>query len=122
MTESQTQLEGGPAIEMRRVPKRKYLTEEQVMRLAAFARAGNRWAWRDATMILMAYRHGLRVSELVSLCWHDIDLDAQTIFIRRAKGSVSGEHPLTGDECRSLRRVSPTGRIGVFMSEGWRDH
>ncbi len=67
------------------------------MKLVACARAGNRWVWRDATIILMAYRHGLRVSELVGLCCSDINLDAQTIFIRRAKGSVSGGHPLTGD-------------------------
>jgi type 1 fimbriae regulatory protein FimB/type 1 fimbriae regulatory protein FimE len=42
---------------------REYLTEAEVQRLLRATKA-NRWAQRDATMILVAYRHGLRASEL----------------------------------------------------------
>jgi site-specific recombinase XerD len=47
---------------------REYLAEAEVERLMNAARK-NRWGHRDATMILVAYRHGLRVSELVDLRW-----------------------------------------------------
>ena len=51
---------------------REYLTEAEVERLMAAAK-GNRWGHRDATMILVAYRHGLRASELVDLRWDQVD-------------------------------------------------
>jgi integrase len=56
-------------------------------------------------MILLAYRHGLRVSELVTLRWDQIDLKIGRIHIHRLKGSESGPHPLSGVEIRALRRV-----------------
>ena len=49
------------------------------------AAKGNRYGHRDATMILMAYRHGLRVSELVDLRWDQIDFDRATLAVRRVK-------------------------------------
>ena len=49
---------------------------------------GNSWAHRDATMILVAYRHGLRVSELCDLRWDQIDFNAATLAVRRAKRGV----------------------------------
>jgi len=52
---------------------REYLTEREIERLMDSAR-GNRWGHRDATAILIAYRHGLRASELVALRWDDIEL------------------------------------------------
>jgi type 1 fimbriae regulatory protein FimB/type 1 fimbriae regulatory protein FimE len=113
--ENQAGAAGSPGTEKRRVP-RTYVTEAEVQRLIAHA-ARSRWSYRDATMILMAYRHGLRVSELCDLLWEDINFEAQTIFIRRAKGSVSGEHPLAGDECRRLRRLVGTHAVHVFASE-----
>ena len=56
------------------MPKRprEYLTETEIERLMEAARQ-NRWGHRDATAILLAYRHGLRASELVALRWDDID-------------------------------------------------
>jgi integrase len=57
---------------------------------------------RDATMILVAYRHGLRVSELVDLRWDQIDFNAGTLAVRRAKRGTPAMHPIRGDELRAL--------------------
>ena len=54
---------------------REYLTEREVEKLIDTA-SENRWGHRDATAILVAYRHGLRASEVVSLRWDDIDFPA----------------------------------------------
>jgi integrase len=54
-------------------------------------------------MLLMAYRHGLRVSELIDLRLKDIDLDTSRLFVRRKKGSLSTHQPIEGDELRALR-------------------
>jgi integrase len=51
---------------------REYLTPKEVERLIAAARQ-NRYGHRDATMILIAYRHGLRVSKLCALRWDQVD-------------------------------------------------
>jgi integrase len=48
----------------------------------------------------MAFRHALRVSELVDIRWQQIDLDTATIHIRRAKNGTRGIHGLQGDELR----------------------
>jgi integrase len=49
---------------------------------------------RDSTLIFMAYRHGLRVSELVTLRWEQIDFASGSIYINRLKHGVSSTHPL----------------------------
>ena len=69
---------------------RDYLTEREVERLMDAARE-NRWGHRDATAILVAFRHGLRASELVGLRWDDIDWQTSTLHVRRAKGAY--RHP-----------------------------
>ena len=56
-------------------------------------------------MILIAFRHGLRASELVALQWHAIDFNRAEVHIARTKGSASSTHPLTGRELRMLRRL-----------------
>jgi integrase len=66
---------------------RAYLTPEEIEKLISAARARGRYGHRDATMILLAYRHGLRVSELVALRWDQIDLKIGRIQIHRLKGS-----------------------------------
>jgi type 1 fimbriae regulatory protein FimB/type 1 fimbriae regulatory protein FimE len=101
------------------VERRPYLTPEEVERLATAARVRGRYGHRDATMILLAYRHGLRVSELVTLRWDQIDLKIGRIHINRLKGSESGPHPLSGVELRALRRVHKEDGEGpfVFMTE-----
>src|SRR5215470_4193563 len=83
---------------------REYLTEAEVERLMRAA-TGNRWGHRDATMILVAYRHGLRVSELVDLRWDQVDFRGATLHVRRAKQGTPSVHPIVGDELRGLRRL-----------------
>jgi type 1 fimbriae regulatory protein FimB/type 1 fimbriae regulatory protein FimE len=75
---------------------------------------------RDATAILLCYRHGLRVSELVSMRWSQIDFKGARIHIVRAKHGDDGTHPLTGRELRLLRKLQqeqPLGAKYIFMSE-----
>ena len=83
---------------------REYLTEAEVERLMNAAK-GNRWGHRDATMILVAYRHGLRVSELVDLYWDQVDFRTATLHVRRVKKGTPSAHPIIGDEVRALRRL-----------------
>jgi site-specific recombinase XerD len=101
-------------------PRRAYLTEAEVEQLCDAARARGRYGHRNATMILMAYRHGLRVSELVALRWNQIWLDDGRISVERLKGSDDSVQPLTGTELRALRRIKreqPSGTRYVFVSE-----
>ena len=83
---------------------REYLTEAEVERLLRAARS-NRWAQRDATMILVAYRHGLRASELTDLRWDQVDFRTATLHVRRVKQGSPSTHPIIGDELRWLRRL-----------------
>jgi site-specific recombinase XerD len=83
---------------------REYLTGDEVEALMTAARQ-NRYGHRDATMILIAFRHALRVSELVNLRWSDVDFKAARLNVKRLKGSISGVHPLEGDELRALRKL-----------------
>ena len=83
---------------------REYLTPTEVERLLR-ATKGNRWGHRDATMILVAYRHGLRASELADLRWDQIDFATATLHVRRVKQGSPSTHPILGDELRMLRRL-----------------
>jgi site-specific recombinase XerD len=83
---------------------REYLTAAEVERLLTAAK-GNRWGHRDATMVLVAYRHGLRVSELVDLRWDQVDFRTATLHVRRIKQGTPSTHPILGDELRALRRL-----------------
>jgi integrase len=83
---------------------REYLTEGEVDRLLGAAK-GSRWGHRDGTMILVAYRHGLRASELTDLRWDQVDFGTATLHVRRVKQSSPSTHPILGDELRRLRRL-----------------
>jgi integrase len=96
---------------------REHLTEREVEKLIAAAR-GNRWGQRDATMILMAFRHGLRASELCELQWSDVEFETGNLHLRRAKGGATGTHPLLGDELRALRVLKREAKSpSIFVSE-----
>jgi integrase len=102
------------------VRSREYLTPAEVTRLMRAASKRGRYGQRDAAMILMAYRHGLRVSELVNLKWDQVDLKAGLLAVRRAKGGTPSTHPIQGDELRALRQVCREWTEGggyVFQSE-----
>jgi len=83
---------------------REYLTEAEVERLIQAAKR-NRHGPRDATMVLVAYRHGLRASELVDLRWEQVDFRTATLHVRRVKRGTASVHPIVGDELRALRRL-----------------
>ena len=83
---------------------REHLTEAEVESLIETVK-GNRYGHRDSTMILVAYRHGLRVFELVDLRWDQVDFTAATLHVRRVKQGTPSTHPIPGDELRALRRL-----------------
>src|SRR4029450_9457008 len=83
---------------------REYLTEAEVERLMKAA-TRNRWGHRDSTMVLVAYRHGLRASELVDLRWDQVDFRMATMHVRRVKQGTPSTQPILGDELRALRRL-----------------
>jgi integrase len=79
----------------------EYLTETEIERLMAAARKGSRYGHRDATMILIGYRHGLRASELCDLQWSQVELNTGRLHVHRAKnGSPSVQ--------RNPRPATPT--------------
>src|SRR6516165_5091078 len=77
---------------------REYLTEKEVDRLIETARKRGRNGARDAAAILLAYRHGLRASELCSLKWSQLDLRHGRLHVNRAIGGIESVHPLHGPE------------------------
>ena len=97
---------------------REHLTEREVEKLIE-ATKDNRWGHRDSTMVLLAFRHGLRASELVDLRWEQVDLVNATLHVRRVKAGTPATHPLTGRELRALRRVQRQSGSSpfVFVSE-----
>lgn len=102
--------ENGKVLPPRRVPNkarrsREYLTEAEVEKLMAAAGKIGRHGHRDATLILVAYRHALRVGELVALRWDAVNLDEGTLSVSRLKNGAPSTHPLRGPEIRALRRL-----------------
>ncbi len=98
---------------------REYLTPNEIEQLIAAAKKSGRYGYRDSAMILMAYRHGLRVSELIALKWSQIDLKQGLLHVTRLKNGVATTHPLFGPELRALRILRHTypNSDYVFMTE-----
>ena len=99
--------------------RRRYLTEAEVERLGEAARKGGRYGDRDAALVLIGYRHGLRASELVGLRWSQVDLKAALLHVSRRKNGTPSVHPLTGRELRALRVLQrqAAGSPFVFNTE-----
>jgi type 1 fimbriae regulatory protein FimB/type 1 fimbriae regulatory protein FimE len=96
---------------------REHLTEREVEKLIE-ATKGNRWGQRDSTMILLAFRHGLRASEVCGLQWSDVEFESGNLHLRRAKGGATATHPLLGDELRALRTLKREAKSPfIFVSE-----
>ena len=96
---------------------REWLEEEEVRQLRAAAAKLGRHGHRDSTMILMGYRHGLRVTELVNLSWDVVNMNQHEVFIRRVKGSKLTMHTMQRDEMTALRKLGPNRSGLVFRSE-----
>jgi len=98
---------------------REYLLPAEVEKLIAATKHG-RHAQRDATLILIIYRHGLRAMEACDLEWSQVDFDTATLHVRRAKNGKPATHPIRGDEQRALRQLrrdqGPQATF-VFLSE-----
>jgi type 1 fimbriae regulatory protein FimB/type 1 fimbriae regulatory protein FimE len=97
---------------------REHLTPSEVDSLIEAAKT-NRYGHRDATMLLVAYRHGLRASELCGLEWSQVDFDSATLHVWRVKNGKAATHPIRGDELRALRKLqreAPRSSF-VFLNE-----
>jgi len=104
-----------PSIENGKVPptrqknaelrSREHLTPDEVEHLIKSAKQIGRHRQRDATLIMMMYRHGLRVSEAVALRWDMIDLKQGLLHVNRVKNGVTSTHPLRGIELRAIRQL-----------------
>jgi type 1 fimbriae regulatory protein FimE len=85
--------------------RREYLTPDEIEKLLQASSKLGRHGARDRTLILLAYRHGLRVSELVSLRWDQVDLKAGLLHVPRLKNGLASTHPIRGPELRALREL-----------------
>ena len=101
---------------------RKHLTAREVERLITATRGG-RTELRDRCLILLMFRHGLRVSEACALKLHQVDLESRVLHVVRLKKGLSTTHPLRGDELRAIKawlteraRLAPAGDT-FFVSE-----
>ena len=87
---------------------REHLTPNEVERLIEAAKT-NRYGHRDATMLLVAYRHGLRASELCGLEWSQVDFNGATLHVRRAKNYKPATHPIR--ETKSVHCASSNVKL-----------
>src|SRR5450759_2749325 len=97
---------------------REHLTPTEIEALLEAATSG-RYGHRDRTLLLLMYRHGLRVSEAISLRWEQFDLKAGLLSVQRLKRGVPSTHPLRGPELRALRQLRRawTATPYLFVSE-----
>lgn len=84
---------------------RKYLTSHEIDQVIVAARKVGRHSSRDSTLVLLMYRHGLRVAEAVSLRWDAVNLQAGLLHVHRLKNGQAAVHPLRGPELRALRQL-----------------
>ena len=101
-----------------KIRSREHLTQTEVENLIQVAK-DNRYGHRDTTMILVAYRHGLRASEVCDLRWEQIDWNSATLHVRRVKSGKPSTHPIRGYELRALRKLKREAPASpfIFVSE-----
>jgi integrase len=98
------------------VRSREHLLPEEVdAMIAAIKKAKGRYVQRDALLILMLYRHGLRTQEAASLKWEQIDFSRATLHVQRVKRGTPATHPLQGDTLRSLRELQRKHPDSAFV-------
>jgi integrase len=100
---------------------REYLTPAEVEKLIKTAKVG-RYGHRDATLILIAFRHGLRASEICDLEWSQVEFGrSASLHVRRVKNGKPSVHPLRGDEVRALRELRRQFHDSTFVFETQKD-
>ena len=99
--------------------RREYLRPDEVEAMVQAARTSGRHRVRDAAIILLMFRHGLRTAELVALRWHQVDLKGGYLDVHRVKRGHNAKHPLRGPQLRLLRELLRTYPDSpyVFVSE-----
>ena len=104
------------------ISDRKHLTSREVERLIE-ATKGRRNEIRDRCLLLLMFRHGLRVSEACGMKLDQVDTESRVLHVARLKGGLSTTHPLRGDELRAISawlkeraRMKPAGKA-FFVSE-----
>lgn len=98
---------------------KEFLRPEELAEILQAVSARGRHKHRDYTLLLLMYRHGLRVTEAITLRWDAVSLKGKTIWIERLKGSDSSEHPLKADEVEALTELKRlySNSVWLFPSE-----
>ena len=98
---------------------REYLTTQEIEKLRQAAKGIGRHSHRDDTLILLLFRHALRVSEVIALRWEQVDMTQGLLHVHRIKNGLPATHPLRGIELRALRRLKRdySDSPYVFVSE-----
>ncbi len=94
---------------------REHLISTEVERLMIASGKIGRHGHRDSTLILIAYRHALRVGELVALRWDQVDLQQGLLHVSRLKNGTPSTHPLRGPEIRALRRLQREDEASPYV-------
>lgn len=94
---------------------REYLTPAEVKKMIDAAKSVGRHGLRDGLLILIAYRHALRVGELIDLKWEQLDLNAGKFHVNRLKNGDPSVHFLEGDEIRALRKLRRDYETSAFV-------
>ncbi|MBP9093238.1 tyrosine-type recombinase/integrase [bacterium] len=107
----------GPPVKQKNLARRsrEFLTADEVKLLIATAKAQGRYGIRDSLLILMTYRHALRVGEVVDLKWDQVDMDNAKLYVNRLKNGDSSVHYLEGDELRALRKLKRDSTTSAFV-------
>ncbi len=99
---------------------REYLTEQEIDKLIAAAKKTGRHGLRDSALILLMFRHGLRVGEVVNLKWSDVDDRIGRLHVDRLKKGITATHPLRSVELRALgalKRKYDVSKHYIFINE-----
>lgn len=92
---------------------------DEMERLIDAAKSVGRYQAGDSLLILLLWRHGLRVSEAIDLRWSNIDWDTAHLYVKRRKNGRHSNQPIDGRELRLLRALKreSNGQPWIFMSE-----
>jgi type 1 fimbriae regulatory protein FimB len=100
---------------------RKHLTGREVEKLIA-ATKDDRNEARDRCLLLLMFRHGLRVSEACRLKLDQVDTESRVLHVARLKRGLSTTHPLRADELRAISawlkeraRMKPPANVRAFF-------